>query len=153
VAIKVHVILRSFAVLTWMLGIIKLVWHVILWNNTKKMWQFEFCYHVIYASVVHSISSSRAMWRTYAPTFNKWHKKKKKKMVTFHILTDGAMRGCELTSLVIYINDKIPNVRERNVTIRSDIWITNIRSLGFQNIREWVTLWRLILRRLGCNIR
>ena len=39
---------------------------------------------------------------------NKWHKKKKKKKkVTLHILTDGAIRGCGLTSLVVCIDDKI----------------------------------------------
>ena len=37
-----------------------------------------------------------------------------------------------------------------NVTIRSEIWTTNIGSLGFQDIREWVILSRLILRSLGC---
>ena len=42
-------------------------------------------------------------------------------------------------------------IRERNVTIRSEIWTMNIRSLGFRDIREWVILWRLILRSLGCN--
>ena len=35
VATKVHVILRSFVVLTWMCDYIKLVQHVTLWNNTK----------------------------------------------------------------------------------------------------------------------
>ena len=38
-----------------------------------------------------------------APTFNKWHKKKR---VTLHILTHGAMRGCGLISLVVCFNDK-----------------------------------------------
>ena len=63
------------------------------------------------------------MWHMHAPTFNKWHKKKKKKnkKVTLHILTHGAMRGCGLTSLVVCINDKIRDIRERNVTIRSEI--------------------------------
>ena len=66
------------------------------------------------------------------------------------MLTHGAMRGCGLTSLVVCINDKFCDIRERNVTIRSEIWTTNIRSLGFQDVRECVTLWRLILRSLGC---
>ena len=91
---------------------------------------------------------SWAFWHMHAPTFNKWHKKKKK---TFHILKHGAMRGCGLTSLEVCINDKIRDRRERNVTIRSEIWTTNIRSLGFWDIREWVILWRLILRSLGCT--
>ena len=90
------------------------------------------------------------MWHVHAPTFNKWHKKKNKK-VTLHILTHGAMRGCGLTSLVVCINDKICDIRERYVTIRSEIWTTYNFSLGFWDIREWVTLWGLILRILGCT--
>jgi hypothetical protein len=63
------------------------------------------------------------MWHMHAPTFNKWHKKKKNedKKVTLHILTHGAMRGYGLTSLVVCINDKFRDIRERNVTIRSEI--------------------------------
>ena len=51
-----------------------------------------------------------------------------------------AMRGCGLTSLVACNNAKIRDIRERKVTIRSDIRTTNIRSLGFWEIREWVIL-------------
>jgi hypothetical protein len=59
----------------------------------------------------------------HPPTFNKQHKekKKKKKKVTLHILTHGAMRGCGLTSWVIALITKIRDIRERNVTIRSEI--------------------------------
>ena len=67
------------------------------------------------------------MWHMHAPRFNKWDKKKKKKKkkkknkkATLHILTHGATRGCGLTSLVVCINDKIHDVRERLVTIRSE---------------------------------
>ena len=35
--------------------------------------------------------------------------------------TNGAMQSCGLTSLVVCINDKIHDKRERNVTIRSEI--------------------------------
>ena len=49
-----------------------------------------------------------------------WHKNKNKK-VAFHILTYGAMRGCGSTSLVVCINDKIRDIREINVIIRSEI--------------------------------
>jgi hypothetical protein len=45
---------------------------------------------------------------------------------------------------------KFVNIRERHVTIKSETWTTNIHSLRFRDIREWVTLWRLILRSLGC---
>jgi hypothetical protein len=51
--------------------------------------------------------------------FNKWQKKKKKK--TLHILTHGAMRGCGLTFVVVCSIGKTLDVRERNVTIRSEI--------------------------------
>ena len=63
------------------------------------------------------------MWHMHAPTINKWHKKKKNKInkVTLHILTHGIMRGCGLTFLVVCINDEIRDMRERNVTIRSEI--------------------------------
>ena len=67
------------------------------------------------------------------------------------MLTHGAMRGCGLPSWVIYINDKFCDTRERNVTIKSDIWTTNILSLGFWDIGESVTLWKLILWSLKCN--
>ena len=57
----------------------------------------------------------------HALTFNKWHKKKKNenKNVALHILTHGAMQRCGLTSLVVCTDNKIRDVRERNVTIRS----------------------------------
>ena len=55
------------------------------------------------------------------PTFNKWHKKKNKNKVTLHMLTHGAMRGSGLTSWVVCVNEKFCDIRERNVTIRSEI--------------------------------
>ena len=36
-ATKVHVLLWSFVVLTWMHDTIELVQHVTIWNNTKEM--------------------------------------------------------------------------------------------------------------------
>jgi hypothetical protein len=51
----------------------------------------------------------------------KKEKKNKNKTVTLHMLTHGAMQGCVLTSLVVCINDKFCDTRERNVTIRSEI--------------------------------
>ena len=109
------------------------------------------CFPIIYTGVVHSTWPSWAMWRTHALLFNKWQKKKKKKK-TLHMSTHDAMQGCGLTSWVVWINDKFHDTRERNMTIRSDIWNLNIRSLGFGDIRECVTLWRLILPSLGCNL-
>jgi hypothetical protein len=55
------------------------------------------------------------------------------------MLTHGAMRGCGLTSLVVCGNDKFHDIREKNMTIRSETRTTNIRSLGFWDIRECVT--------------
>jgi hypothetical protein len=68
----------------------------------------------------------------HALTINKWYKKKK----TLHMLTYGVLRGCGLTSLVVCIKDKLCDIRERFVTIKSEIRTTNIRSLGLQDIRE-----------------
>ncbi len=123
------------------------------------MWQYEIRIHFPLTSVgvVHSTWPSRAMWHMHAPTFNKWHKNKiknknknkNKKNVTLHILTHSTMWGCGLTSLVACMNDRIRDIRERNVTIKSEIWTTNIHSLGFHDSREWVILWRLILQNLG----
>ena len=73
--------------------------------------------------MVHFTWPSGAMWHMHAPTFNKWQKKKK----TLHILTHGAMRGCGLTSLVACINDKIRDIRERNLTIKS------LRNLNYEH--------------------
>jgi len=60
----------------------------------------------------------------HSSTFNKWHKKNKNKnknKKTLHMLTHGAMRGCGLTLLVVCINDKFHDIRERNVILRSEI--------------------------------
>ena len=65
------------------------------------------------------------MWWTHWPTFNKWLKKNKN-MVTLHILTHGAMWGCGLTSLMVCINNKIFDIRERIVTTRSEIYTRNM---------------------------
>ena len=113
------------------------------------MWHYEIRFHSPLTSVgvVHSIRPSQAMWWTHAPTFNKWKKKKK----ILHILTHGAMRECGLTYLTACINDKIRDIREMDVTIRSAIWTTTIRSLGFRDTREWVMLWGLILGSLRCT--
>jgi hypothetical protein len=92
------------------------------------------------------------MWLTHVPTFNKWHKNNNnKKKLTHHMLTHGA-RVCWLLWWFASMT-KFCDIRERNVTIRSEIWIINIRSLGFRNIRECATLWRLIVRSLGCTMR
>ena len=103
--------------------------------------------------MVHSTWPSRAMLHMHAPTLNKWHKTNKNKNKTLHILIHGAMHNVRVwvDFFGICINDKICDTRERNVPIKSEIWTTNIRSLGFWDIREWVTLRKLILWSLGCT--
>ena len=132
-------ILQRFVVLTWMRDTIEFMFHVTLWNSNS------FSSHIYGCGPLHFTWPSQAMCRTHAPTF------KKKKKMTLHILTHGAMRECGLTSLMACINDNICDVREKNVTNRSEIWTTNIRSLGFHDTREWVILWKLTLRSLGCT--
>ena len=64
------------------------------------------------------------MRHMHAPIFNKLLKKKNNnniKKVALHILTDGAIRGCGLTSLVVCINDKNCDIKVRDVTMRSEI--------------------------------
>ena len=57
------------------------------------------------------------------------------------MLTYGATRGCGLTSWVVCINDKFCDIKERNVTIRSEIWATHIcspRVLGYYIVSDIV---------------
>ena len=62
----------------------------------------------------------------HAPTFNKWHKKRRKKKnekkkVALHMLNTTRCEGRGVTSLVVCINDKNCDIKERNMTIRSKI--------------------------------
>jgi hypothetical protein len=65
-------------------------------------------------------------------------------------MTTWCMWVCGSISLVDYFNVRTHDIWEKNVTTRRDIWIENIRFLGFRHITEGVTLWRLTLHRLGC---
>jgi hypothetical protein len=61
---------------------------------------------------------------THAPTFNKWHKKKKKnknKKTTLHMLTRGTNVRVWFDFLGVCIIDKFCDTREKNVTIRDEI--------------------------------
>ena len=63
------------------------------------------------------------------------------------------MAQCEGVGWLLWwwaLMTKLRDIRERNVTMRSEIWTTNIRSLRFQDIREWAILWGLISRSLRC---
>lgn len=72
--------------------------------------------------------------------------------LTREVHTHGTIRGCGLTSLVICTNGKTHDVRKTNATIRTDIWIKNICSVGFRDIKLtcerllgcWLQLWRQI---------
>ena len=77
-----------------------------------------------------------------------WWRRRTRNSTYWHVVQ---MRGFGLTSLVVCTNGKTRDRRGRNTTIRSKIWTKDIHSLGFHDIREWVTLWRLILRSLGCR--
>ena len=121
--------------------------HVALWNLKSYSSHLHWC-GPLHLSFLGNVAY-------HAPTSNKWQKNKKKnknKKMTLHILTHGAMRGCGLTSLIICINDKRCDIKERYATTRSEIWTTNIRSLGFWDIREWEILWRSILQSVGFTI-
>ena len=60
-------------------------------------------------------------------------------------------RECGLRSLADYLDVKSRDVWEGNVTRRGEIYIEHIRSLGFRDIIEGVTIRRLVLRRVGCT--
>ena len=98
--------------LTWMQHTIELVYHVTRWNLNSLFSHLRWCglLHVAFPGDV----------GMHAPTFNKWHMKKNKKGI-LHILTHGAKRGCGSASLVVCIDDKIHDIRKRNVTIKSQI--------------------------------
>jgi hypothetical protein len=52
------------------------------------------------------------------------------------MLTHGTILECGLTSSVVCINDNYHDIRERNVTIKSEIWTTHIHSLGLWDFRK-----------------
>ena len=58
---------------------------------------------------------------------------------------------CGLNPLVVYLNVETHDIWERNMTTRGEIQAENFRSLKMWDIREGVTLRRLILRSLGCS--
>ena len=60
------------------------------------------------------------------------------------------MPVCGLVSLVDYFNAKTHNIWEGNVTTRRETESEHIGSLGFGNIKEGVTLQRVILWKSRC---
>jgi hypothetical protein len=62
------------------------------------------------------------------------------------LMTTWCMGARALNSLVDYFNVETYDTHEVIVTTRTNIWIVHIHSLGFQVIREGVTLRRVTLR-------
>jgi hypothetical protein len=56
------------------------------------------------------------------------------------------LRACDLTSLVDYFNAKTCDIWKRNVTTKREFLTEHIHSLGLGDIREGLTLWRVILQ-------
>ena len=117
------------------------------------MWHFGILTHSPLTSggVVHSTWSSRATWHLHAPTFNKWHKKYKNKKVTLHIIdTWHNARVCvDFFSSSYYWR----NSWYKGEKCDNKEWNLNYKH-PFPRVRdivEWVILWRLTLRRLGCT--
>ena len=71
-ATKVHVIVQIFIGLTWMCDTIELVQHVTYGITQRRCEDNSNSSPVTYTSVTHSTWPSGAMWRTHAPTFNKF---------------------------------------------------------------------------------
>ena len=46
------------------------------------------------------------------------------------------MRKCGLASWLVCVNVNTRDIRDRYVTIRSEIWAENISSMGIQDIRK-----------------
>ena len=114
------------------------------------MWgRFEFV-PVTYTSVVHSTRPSQNPgWSS-----RHMHQHSRRRRRRRHS-TCWYMMWCEGVGWLHgwFALMKFCEIRERNVTIRSEIWTMTTCSLGFWNIREYVTLWRLILRSLGCIVK
>ena len=113
------------------------------------MWHYGIWIHSPLTSVgvIHSTWLSRAMWHMLAPTFNKWHKKKRGIKIRRWHSPYRHMVQCKVVGWLLWwfaLVTKNCGIRERNMTIRSEIWTTNILSLGFRVIREWVLIWMLI---------
>jgi hypothetical protein len=125
VATKAHVILRSLVVLTWMCDTIELMQDVILWKNTQYTILMVWC-GVVWSTPLGFPGRCGICMHQHSTSENK----NKNKKVTLHMLTHDSMRGYGSTSLVVCINDKFCDIRERTVTTRSEIWTTHIVPQG-----------------------
>ena len=114
--VAIKVILQSFVVLIWMRDTIE-------FSVACNTMEFEFI--VLSSPLVWSIPLGlpRLCGISMHEQFNKWHTKKKKiknKKVILQ-MTHGTMQDCGLTVVVVCINDKNCDIRERNMTIRIEI--------------------------------
>ena len=89
-----------------------------------------------------------SMWRYGIPQSQHCNNDNKYNDDNFNVIIN--VRACNLKSLV-YFNVKTHNIWEGNVTIRNEISIENICSLGFWDLREGMILRRLILLSLECT--
>ena len=145
VATKLHVIVRSFCSVTmdaWYYrfsvacGTMELEFILLspplLWSTPLGLpMRCGICMHQ------HSVSGIRRRRRR-----RRWHS------------TCWHMMQCEGVRWLLWWLALITNIlwyKEINVIIKSEIWATNICSVGFRNIRKCVILWRLILQILGCS--
>ena len=127
-----------------------------LWNNAKEMWgQFEFLllsptlvwstplgHPRQYGGCMHQHSTCGMRKRRRRIRIRRWYS------TCWHMAQyEGWVDffgGLHWWRILWYKGEKCE--------IKSGIWTTNIRFLGFWNIRECVTLWRLTLRSLGCCV-
>jgi hypothetical protein len=103
---------------------------------------------ITYASVAHSTRPSRAMWQTHAPNIQQEAEEEKED--TPHVDTWRNVKvwvdffsGLHQWQIPWYKKKKYDNKEW-------DLNTTSIRSLGFCDIKECVTLWRSILWSFGC---
>jgi hypothetical protein len=106
---------------------------ILLYHNTWSIFTYQsFIWHF------------QTLWQIHAPTIPQVAEEEN----TLH--TDmWRYAKVWVDSLAVCINGKTHDIRERYVTIRSEIRIKNIHYLGFWDIGKWV-LRRLILQSWRC---
>ena len=113
-ATKVHAILQSFVVLTWMHDNIELVLHVTL-EITQRRYEGNlnsFSPHHPVGGVHSTWPSGRCDKQMHQHSTSGIRRKTKKVVkVTLHMLTHGAMRGCGLTSSMVCLNDMFRDIK------------------------------------------
>ena len=105
--------------------------------------------HYDFHNITPMATRPHVMWRRYAYDIMEWHKVDFATMTTKTTRTMWCVRAC-WNSLMDYLNVKYCDIWEENVTTRRDTWSKKICSLGCHDIREGVTLRRMIWQKLGC---